>query len=126
MPDGVSTAARSSHSSSATPESEPSPYLIVKLPFSVPTDPVFAARSELLDDPFSAYAVPQAALRLKQGFGRLIRSTSDRGVVAILDSRLWTKRYGETLLRSLPDATCRRCAWQELGGLIADWLARPK
>ncbi|HET7767673.1 MAG TPA: helicase C-terminal domain-containing protein, partial [Chloroflexota bacterium] len=100
--------------------------VIVKLPFSVPTDPVFAARSELLDDPFSAYAVPQAALRLKQGFGRLIRSTSDRGVVAILDSRLWTKRYGETLLRSLPDATCRRCGWQELRGLIADWLARPK
>ena len=100
--------------------------VIVKLPFSVPTDPVFAARSELLDDPFRAYAVPQAALKLKQGFGRLIRSTSDRGVVAILDSRLWTKRYGETLLRSLPDATCRRCAWQELGGLVSDWLARPK
>ena len=100
--------------------------VIVKLPFSVPTDPVFAARSELLDDPFGAYAVPQTALRLKQGFGRLIRSTADRGVVAILDSRLWTKRYGETLLRSLPDATCRRCSWQELGGLISDWLARPK
>ncbi|MGI8423186.1 MAG: ATP-dependent DNA helicase [Chloroflexota bacterium] len=100
--------------------------VIVKLPFTVPTDPVFAARSELLDDPFGSYAVPQAALKLKQGFGRLIRSTGDRGVVTILDSRLWTKRYGDTLLRSLPDATRRKCSWQELGGLISDWLARPK
>jgi DNA polymerase-3 subunit epsilon/ATP-dependent DNA helicase DinG len=97
--------------------------VIVKLPFSVPTDPVFAARSELLADPFGAYAVPQAALRLKQGFGRLIRSTADRGVVAILDSRLCTKRYGETLLRSLPPATRQRCSWSELGPLIAAWLS---
>ena len=99
--------------------------VIVKLPFSVPNDPVFAARSELLDDPFSQYAVPQAALRLKQGFGRLIRSTGDRGAVVILDTRLLTKRYGETLLRSLPPATRRRGTWREMGPLVMDWLANP-
>jgi DNA polymerase III subunit epsilon len=98
--------------------------VIVKLPFSVPTDPVFAARSELLEDPFGEYAVPQAALRLKQGFGRLIRSTTDRGVVAILDTRLWTKRYGQTFLRSLPPAALHRCRARDLGPLIKDWLAR--
>jgi DNA polymerase-3 subunit epsilon/ATP-dependent DNA helicase DinG len=96
--------------------------VIVKLPFSVPNDPVFAARSELFADPFSEYAVPQAALRLKQGFGRLIRSARDRGMVAILDSRLWTKRYGAVFLRSLPPAAQHRCSWQELGGLAQSWL----
>ena len=96
--------------------------VIVKLPFSVPSDPVFAARSELFDDPFGEYALPQAVLRLKQGFGRLIRSTTDRGVVAILDCRLFTKRYGEIFLRSLPPATRRRCKTEELGALIGGWL----
>jgi DNA polymerase-3 subunit epsilon/ATP-dependent DNA helicase DinG len=99
--------------------------VIVKLPFSVPSDPVFAARSELFQDPFGQYALPQAVLRLKQGFGRLIRSTTDRGVVAILDSRLFTKRYGEVFLRSLPPATRRRCKSAELGTLVADWLGSP-
>ena len=74
--------------------------MIVKLPFTVPSDPVFAARSELLEDSFMQLAVPQAVLRLKQGFGRLIRSGTDRGVVAILDSRLVTRRYGQTFLDS--------------------------
>ena len=54
--------------------------VISKLPFPVPSDPVFAARSELLDDPFGHYAVPQSILRFKQGFGRPIRSADDRGV----------------------------------------------
>ena len=96
--------------------------VIVKLPFSVPSDPVFAARSELFDDPFGQYALPQAVLRLKQGFGRLIRSTTDRGVVVILDSRLFTKRYGQVFLGSLPPATRRRCRAAELGALVRDWL----
>jgi DNA polymerase-3 subunit epsilon/ATP-dependent DNA helicase DinG len=96
--------------------------VIVKLPFSVPSDPVFAARSELLDDPFTQYAIPQAVLRLKQGFGRLIRSGTDRGVVAILDSRLFTKRYGQVFLRSLPPATLQRCATADLVPAITRWL----
>jgi DNA polymerase-3 subunit epsilon/ATP-dependent DNA helicase DinG len=97
--------------------------VIVKLPFSVPSDPVFAARSELYEDPFNEYALPQAILRLKQGFGRLIRSTTDRGVVAILDCRVFAKRYGESFLRSLPPATRRRCSARELGSVIQSWLA---
>jgi DNA polymerase-3 subunit epsilon/ATP-dependent DNA helicase DinG len=96
--------------------------VIVKLPFAVPSDPVVAARSEQFSDPFSEYSLPQAVLRMKQGFGRLIRSTRDRGVVAVLDSRLWTKRYGSVFLRSLPPATQRRCSWHDLGELVDEWL----
>jgi len=75
---------------------------IVRLPFDVPTDPVFEARAETFDDPFRDYAVPQAVLRFRQGFGRLIRSTSDRGVVAVLDSRIRSKSYGQWFLDALP------------------------
>ncbi len=77
-----------------------------KLPFAVPDDPLTAARMELLreagKDPFDTFQLPQAALALKQGFGRLIRHRSDRGVVAMLDCRLVQSRYGKVLLDSLP------------------------
>ncbi len=82
--------------------------VIDKLPFDVPSDPVVAARCERLDEAgessFMRYLVPAAALSLKQGFGRLIRTTQDRGVVAILDSRIRRKGYGKVFLRSLPRA----------------------
>lgn len=82
--------------------------VIDKLPFEVPTDPVVAARCRRLDEAgessFMRYVVPTAALSLKQGFGRLIRSTRDHGVVAILDSRIRTKGYGKVFLKSLPPA----------------------
>ena len=82
--------------------------VIARLPFAVPDDPVVAARTEHLRSQganwFAELALPRAALLLKQGFGRLIRSTSDRGVVAVLDSRLRRRRYGSTILRSLPPA----------------------
>ena len=82
--------------------------VIDKLPFDVPSDPVVAARCERLDEAgessFMRYLVPAAALSLKQGFGRLIRTTQDRGVVAILDSRIRNKGYGKVFLRSLPPA----------------------
>ena len=82
--------------------------IIDKLPFEVPSDPVVAARCERLDEAgessFMRYLVPAAALSLKQGFGRLIRTTQDRGVVAILDSRIRKKGYGKVFLRSLPPA----------------------
>jgi ATP-dependent DNA helicase DinG len=80
--------------------------IIEKLPFAVPTDPVVAARLRFLDDQgassFYAYSVPQAIISLKQGLGRLIRSTTDRGVLAILDPRLQNKGYGRVFLQSLP------------------------
>lgn len=82
--------------------------IIEKLPFAVPTDPVVAARCASIEqdggNPFIAYSVPQAAITLKQGFGRLIRARTDRGIVAILDRRVRTRGYGRVLLDSLPDA----------------------
>ncbi len=77
--------------------------VVARLPFEVPQDPVFSAKAEQFADPFHEYTVPSAILRFKQGFGRLIRSSSDRGVVVILDSRLAKRRYGERFLRSLPE-----------------------
>ena len=80
--------------------------IIDKLPFAVPTDPLVAARSRFVDEnggnSFFDYSVPQAVISLKQGIGRLIRSNSDRGVIALLDPRLRTKRYGKDFLQSLP------------------------
>lgn len=85
--------------------------IIDKLPFDAPNDPVTAARIARLTrqgkDPFDEYQVPTAALALKQGFGRLIRTRRDTGVVAILDRRLVTRNYGRALMASLPPAT--RC-----------------
>jgi ATP-dependent DNA helicase DinG len=81
--------------------------IIDKLPFQVPTDPLVAARTTRIQNeggnPFSEYQVPNAVLRLKQGFGRLIRSTTDRGILAVLDNRLSTKSYGRLFMNSLPD-----------------------
>ena len=83
--------------------------IIDKLPFAVPTDPLVAARQRYIEDcggsSFYQYSVPQAIISLKQGLGRLIRSTTDRGVLAVLDPRLRTKGYGRTFLQSLP--ACR-------------------
>jgi ATP-dependent DNA helicase DinG len=80
--------------------------IIDKLPFAVPTDPIVAARSRFIDEnggrSFFEYNVPQAVISLKQGIGRLIRSQTDRGVIAILDPRLRTKPYGREFLNSLP------------------------
>lgn len=95
--------------------------IITRLPFNVPTEPVFAARSAQYDDPFHEYAVPQAALRFKQGFGRLIRSKSDRGVVAVLDRRIMSKAYGAAFLDSLPPCQVREVPLRELAALTASW-----
>ncbi|MBA3451065.1 MAG: DNA polymerase III subunit epsilon [Chloroflexia bacterium] len=95
---------------------------ITRLPFSVPTDPVFAARSESFENAFSDYAVPQAVLRFKQGFGRLIRSGQDRGVCAVLDRRILTKRYGATFLQSLPECSVAVGSMMDLPSAAKDWL----
>jgi ATP-dependent DNA helicase DinG len=80
--------------------------IIDKLPFASPGDPLVAARLQAITDrggsPFGEYQLPSAAISLKQGFGRLIRSRQDTGAVAILDRRLWTKAYGSYFLKSLP------------------------
>ncbi|MEN9786763.1 MAG: hypothetical protein RLZZ299_2027, partial [Pseudomonadota bacterium] len=82
--------------------------VIPRLPFRVPTEPVAAARHERLrargQDPFRAFALPEAVLKLRQGFGRLVRTGSDRGVVLILDRRIHEAWYGRVFLASLPPA----------------------
>ncbi len=98
--------------------------VITKLPFAVPTDPVFAARAEQFDDSFLQFSVPQAILKFKQGFGRLIRSKQDRGVVVVLDRRITSKRYGQSFLDSLPDCTIKRGPTANLPDNVADWLGR--
>jgi ATP-dependent DNA helicase DinG len=96
--------------------------VIVRLPFSVPSDPVFAARSRAFEDPFGQYAVPEAVLRFRQGFGRLIRSCTDRGVVVVLDKRVLSKSYGASFLDSLPDCTIYRGSLNELPAKAARWI----
>jgi ATP-dependent DNA helicase DinG len=82
--------------------------VITRLPFRVPTEPILEARAEHISanggDPFMEYTVPQAVIKFKQGFGRLIRSRDDRGGVLILDSRVLSRPYGRIFLGSLPDA----------------------
>lgn len=98
--------------------------VIVKLPFAVPSDPVFAARSEAYSDPFHEFAVPQAVLRFKQGFGRLIRSTRDYGICVVLDRRVVTRRYGRLFVESLPPCTVQRTTSAQLPRVAQEWLAR--
>ena len=97
--------------------------VITRLPFSVPSEPVFAARSELFDNPFIDYAVPQAILRFKQGFGRLIRSSQDRGVVAVFDRRVISRRYGRAFLGSLPPINLIESDYRQIAVATKDWLS---
>jgi DNA polymerase-3 subunit epsilon/ATP-dependent DNA helicase DinG len=96
--------------------------VIARLPFNVPSDPIFAARSERFNDPFLEYSVPQSILRFKQGFGRLIRSREDRGLVVVLDGRLIKKRYGQKFLLSLPATSVRTGTLQQLPSVATRFL----
>jgi len=96
--------------------------VIVKLPFDVPSDPIVASRSETFDDPFSEYSLPEAILRFRQGFGRLIRTQSDRGIVAILDRRILTKKYGKLFIESLPECKLKIGPMSDLPGIAQKWL----
>jgi ATP-dependent DNA helicase DinG len=95
---------------------------ITKLPFDVPTDPLIAARSEMYEDPFNEYYLPEAILKFRQGFGRLIRTASDRGVVAVLDRRVLAKQYGRLFLESLPQCTSRQGPIVNLAREAGKWL----
>ncbi len=98
--------------------------VMARLPFNVPSDPVFAARSALYDDPFAQYALPQAVLRFKQGCGRLIRTKTDLGVLVVLDRRIASRKYGPAFLESLPDCAVREASVREMGGMVEQWLGR--
>jgi DNA polymerase-3 subunit epsilon/ATP-dependent DNA helicase DinG len=96
--------------------------MLTKLPFDVPTDPLIAARSEMYEDSFQQYYLPEAILKFRQGFGRLIRTQSDRGIVAILDRRVLTKQYGRLFLESLPQCTARQGPATNLPREAGKWL----
>lgn len=102
--------------------------VIAKLPFRVPTEPITAARLERLAeqgaDGFLSYLVPQAALKLKQGFGRLIRTRQDFGVVLLLDRRAVSKRYGPLVLQGLPRAERVVGSWAQVRTRCEDFFAR--
>ncbi len=96
--------------------------VITRLPFAVPSDPVVQARAETYDNPFQEYQVPQAILQFRQGFGRLIRSRTDRGVVVIMDRRIQTKTYGRLFLDALPPCTVQRAPLAHLPEAARHWL----
>ena len=98
--------------------------VIVRLPFAVPSEPVFAARSETYGNSFSEYALPDAILRFRQGFGRLIRTATDRGIVTIFDSRLVSKGYGTSFVSALPDCTVQYGSLSALPETAKQWLDR--
>jgi DNA polymerase-3 subunit epsilon/ATP-dependent DNA helicase DinG len=100
--------------------------VLTRLPFAVPSDPIVAARAETFDSPFYQYSVPDAILRFRQGFGRLIRSQTDRGVCVILDNRVLTKQYGQLFLESLPDCTIQRGPLASLPRAAGEWLGLPQ
>ncbi len=96
--------------------------LLCRLPFPVPNDPIVKARGNLYNNPFNEYQVPNAALRFRQGFGRLIRGKSDRGAVVILDRRIQTANYGDRFLNSLPPCTIQPAKVSSVGRQAAQWL----
>lgn len=96
--------------------------VIARLPFAVPTDPILSARAATFNDPFNEFYLPDSILRFRQGFGRLIRSREDYGLVVVLDKRLLTKPYGKMILRSLPACTARQGPLAKLPELARRWL----
>jgi DNA polymerase-3 subunit epsilon/ATP-dependent DNA helicase DinG len=100
--------------------------ILTKFPFDVPSDPIFAARSETFDNAFFQYSIPEAVLRFRQGFGRLNRRQTDEGVVVILDKRMVTKRYGQLFLEALPECTVVRQRLDRLRELTLRWLSHDR
>ncbi|MFH1150252.1 MAG: helicase C-terminal domain-containing protein [Actinomycetota bacterium] len=103
--------------------------VVTRIPFESPGRPVFEARSEQVrlegGSDFMELSLPLAALKLKQGVGRLIRTRQDRGQVLLLDSRIHTKKYGQVLLRSLPEGLRRRVPTSEIAHVVRDFQEHP-
>jgi Rad3-related DNA helicase len=102
--------------------------VITKLPFQVPTDPIVQSRCELADKRMaqggSDYYIPETILAFKQGFGRLVRSARDSGVVFVLDNRIITRRYGQRFFASIPDCRNVVAPFHECLREAQRWLAR--
>lgn len=96
--------------------------VLTKLPFPIPTDPIISARSETFGDAFNDYTIPETILRFKQGFGRLIRKQTDRGIVVLLDKRIMSKSYGQSFIDALPDCTIQYGTLQTLPSAAQKWL----
>ena len=96
--------------------------VLARLPFQVPTDPVVRARSEQYEEPFSQFSVPQAVLRFRQGFGRLIRNKEDKGTILIMDNRITAKGYGASFMRSIPPCTMQPSSLSTAGKLATQWI----
>ncbi len=100
--------------------------IIVKLPFSVPSDPVFAARAEAVDarggSSFMELSLPEAVIKFRQGFGRLVRRGDDRGVVVVLDRRIIEKRYGRLFIDSIPETKVMYCHLCEIADTVKSFL----
>jgi ATP-dependent DNA helicase DinG len=101
--------------------------VITRLPFRVPTEPILEARTEHITatggDPFREYTVPQAVIKFKQGFGRLIRSRDDRGAVLIFDSRVLSKSYGKHFLGSLPGVRMVKGSSNDVFGELREFFS---
>jgi len=105
------------------PGQDLSALVIVRLPFAVPTDPIFAARSETYTNSFNEFAIPDAILRFRQGFGRLIRSSTDRGIVTVFDRRIISKGYGMHFLEALPECHIEHGLLSGLPAAAQNWLS---
>lgn len=102
--------------------------IMVRLPFSSPDDPLFKKRAELLtlngQNPFTAYSLPEAVLRFRQGFGRLIRSSSDKGVFIVLDRRIETKSYGTDFLQAIPNIPVKKVSLENMVLELENWYTK--
>jgi len=96
--------------------------VITKIPFAVPSDPIIASRSQTFKNAFAQYSIPLAILTFRQGFGRLNRTKTDRGVVVILDRRVVEKSYGQVFIDSLPEVTEQRGLLANLPSMAAQWI----
>ncbi|HVO41681.1 MAG TPA: exonuclease domain-containing protein [Aggregatilineales bacterium] len=105
-----------------TPFAELATLVIVRLPFAVPSDPIVAARSELLKSSFDQYTIPDALLRFRAIVGQIVKARWNRSLIALFDKRLTSKGYGQVFLDCLPPNTQRRATMEDLGAIAKAWL----
>lgn len=103
------------------PDSKLKSVVITRLPFGVPGDPINTAKSAKLNNPFRELTLPQAIIRFRQGFGRLIRNEKGKGAVFILDSRIINQQYGNLFINSIPECSMKKIDTSQISILLKDW-----